>query len=152
MTRARPEPRAGGEADDAAGPGSRATAALTARQWRVARAVAEGRTNREVAARLSLSPRTVVHHLRDVYTALGVRSRVELVRALGTFAEKLDPARATGQVSGATDRVPRTAGAAERRSVDRRIRAVRRTVPGTPGPPGCPDGRRRWWRSTARHR
>ena len=37
-------------------------------------------TNREVALRLSVSPRTVDHHLRNVFAALGVRSRVELSR------------------------------------------------------------------------
>jgi DNA-binding CsgD family transcriptional regulator len=44
--------------------------------------VAEGATNREVALRLSVSPRTVDHHLRNVFAALGVRSRVELSRWL----------------------------------------------------------------------
>jgi Response regulator containing a CheY-like receiver domain and an HTH DNA-binding domain len=42
--------------------------------------VAEGATNREVALRLSVSPRTVDHHLRNVFATLGVRSRVELSR------------------------------------------------------------------------
>ena len=40
--------------------------------------VAAGRTNREVAATLFLSPRTVEHHLRAAYRKLGVRSRTEL--------------------------------------------------------------------------
>ncbi|WP_189530123.1 helix-turn-helix transcriptional regulator [Streptomyces roseolilacinus] len=53
---------------------------LTAQQLRIARLVAEGATNREVAVRLSLSPRTVDHHLRNVFAALGVRSRVDLAR------------------------------------------------------------------------
>jgi DNA-binding CsgD family transcriptional regulator len=44
----------------------------------VAGLVASGATNREVAARLSLSPRTVDHHLRNIFSQLGVRSRVEL--------------------------------------------------------------------------
>lgn len=55
---------------------------LTPQQQRIARCVAEGATNREVALRLSLSPRTVDHHLRNVFAALGVRSRTELVRWL----------------------------------------------------------------------
>lgn len=58
-------------------------AALTPQQQRIARCVAEGATNREVAVRLSLSPRTVDHHLRNVFAALGVRSRTELARLLG---------------------------------------------------------------------
>ncbi|GAA1856862.1 hypothetical protein GCM10009751_12660 [Myceligenerans crystallogenes] len=53
---------------------------LTPHQRRIARYVAEGATNREVACRLSLSVRTVDHHLRNIFAALGVRSRVELTR------------------------------------------------------------------------
>ncbi|MFC6082937.1 LuxR C-terminal-related transcriptional regulator, partial [Sphaerisporangium aureirubrum] len=55
---------------------------LTAQQSQIARMVAEGATNREVAARLFLSPRTVEHHLRNIFVKLGVRSRVELSRLL----------------------------------------------------------------------
>lgn len=57
-------------------------AALTPQQLRIARCVADGATNREVALRLSLSPRTVDHHLRNVFAALGIRSRTELARLL----------------------------------------------------------------------
>ncbi|MFF2719119.1 LuxR C-terminal-related transcriptional regulator [Streptomyces sp. NPDC058011] len=57
--------------------------ALTPQQQRIARCVAEGATNREVALRLSLSPRTVDHHLRNVFAALSIRSRTELARLLG---------------------------------------------------------------------
>ena len=64
-------------------PGPASTpAALTPQQWQVARLVAGGATNREVAARLVLSPRTVEHHLRHIFARLGVRSRVELAREL----------------------------------------------------------------------
>ncbi|MEU6126034.1 helix-turn-helix transcriptional regulator, partial [Streptomyces sp. NPDC047123] len=55
-------------------------AELTPQQLRIARCVAEGATNREVASRLSVSPRTVDHHLRNVFARLGVRSRLELAR------------------------------------------------------------------------
>ncbi|MDQ1043570.1 helix-turn-helix transcriptional regulator [Streptomyces sp. V4I2] len=58
------------------------TARLTAQQLRVARMAAEGATNREIADRLALSPRTIDHHLRGVFTRLGIRSRIELVRLL----------------------------------------------------------------------
>jgi DNA-binding CsgD family transcriptional regulator len=53
---------------------------LTAAERRVAALVAEGRTNREVAAALFLGERTVETHLSHVYTKLGVRSRAELAR------------------------------------------------------------------------
>ncbi|MBS1843158.1 MAG: AAA family ATPase [Actinobacteria bacterium] len=51
---------------------------LTSRERDVCELVAAGRTNREVAAALFLSPRTVEHHLRSAYRKLGVRSRTEL--------------------------------------------------------------------------
>ncbi|MFH8798414.1 LuxR C-terminal-related transcriptional regulator [Streptomyces sp. NPDC017936] len=60
-----------------AGPG---LSLLTPQQLRIARRVAEGATNREVALTLSVSTRTVDYHLRRVFAALGVRSRVELAR------------------------------------------------------------------------
>ncbi|MBB5868298.1 DNA-binding CsgD family transcriptional regulator [Allocatelliglobosispora scoriae] len=56
--------------------------ALTAQQLTIARLVASGATNREVADRLFLSPRTVDHHLRNIFSRLGVRSRTELARTL----------------------------------------------------------------------
>ncbi|WP_445022160.1 LuxR C-terminal-related transcriptional regulator [Streptomyces sp. SAS_276] len=58
------------------------TTRLTAQQLMVARMAAEGATNREIAVRLALSPRTIDHHLRGVFSRLGIRSRIELVRLL----------------------------------------------------------------------
>jgi DNA-binding CsgD family transcriptional regulator len=54
--------------------------ALTASEQRVAELVAAGRTNREVAAALYVTPRTVEGTLSRVYSKLGVRSRTELAR------------------------------------------------------------------------
>lgn len=82
--RASGELRAAGEAVEgpAAAGGTDPLSALTPQQQRIARCVAEGATNREVALRLSVSTRTVDHHLRNVFAALGVRSRTELARLL----------------------------------------------------------------------
>jgi DNA-binding CsgD family transcriptional regulator len=55
---------------------------LTAAERRVAALVAEGRTNREVAAALFLGERTVASHLNHIYAKLGVRSRTELALRL----------------------------------------------------------------------
>jgi DNA-binding CsgD family transcriptional regulator len=58
---------------------------LTGAEQRVAVLVAEGRTNREVAAALFLGERTVASHLTHIYAKLGVRSRTELARKVQTF-------------------------------------------------------------------
>jgi DNA-binding CsgD family transcriptional regulator len=42
--------------------------------------VAQGRTNREVAAALFVTERTVEGHLTNIYAKLGIRSRAELAR------------------------------------------------------------------------
>jgi DNA-binding CsgD family transcriptional regulator len=62
--------------------GRRRQEGLTAAERRVAALVAEGRTNREVAAALFLGERTVASHLTHIYAKLGVRSRTELARRL----------------------------------------------------------------------
>ncbi|MFD6039372.1 LuxR C-terminal-related transcriptional regulator [Streptomyces griseoincarnatus] len=77
------ELRAGGatpNAAPAASVGAGDLARLTPQQMRIARYVAAGATNREVALSLSVSTRTVDYHLRNVFATLGLRSRVELVR------------------------------------------------------------------------
>jgi len=58
------------------------TEALTPQQAAIARLVAAGATNREIAAHLVLSIRTIDHHLRNIFVKLGVRSRVELTRLI----------------------------------------------------------------------
>jgi DNA-binding CsgD family transcriptional regulator len=63
--------------------GRRRAEGLSAAERRVATLVAEGRTNREVAAALFLHERTVASHLTHIYVKLGVRSRTELARKLG---------------------------------------------------------------------
>jgi DNA-binding CsgD family transcriptional regulator len=55
---------------------------LTPAERRVATLVAEGHTNREVAAALFLGERTVASHLTHIYAKLGIRSRTELARVL----------------------------------------------------------------------
>ena len=48
----------------------------------MARLVADGRSNKEVAAELFLSVKTVEFHLSSVYRKLGVRSRRDLRASL----------------------------------------------------------------------
>jgi DNA-binding CsgD family transcriptional regulator len=54
--------------------------ALTRREREVARLAARGNTAREIAAKLSITERTVEGHLSNVYAKLGVSSKLELVR------------------------------------------------------------------------
>ncbi len=58
--------------------------ALTPAEERVAALVAEGKTNREVAAALYLSDRTVEGHLSRIFGKLGIRHRADLAGALQT--------------------------------------------------------------------
>ncbi|USX54886.1 helix-turn-helix transcriptional regulator [Lentzea sp. HUAS12] len=55
---------------------------LTPQELQVSLLLAEGKTTREVAAALFLSPKTIEYHLRKVYTKLGIRSRAELADRL----------------------------------------------------------------------
>jgi predicted ATPase/DNA-binding NarL/FixJ family response regulator len=55
-------------------------AGLSRRELEVLRLVSVGRTNREIARELFLSPRTIDMHVRNVLTKLGCRSRTEATR------------------------------------------------------------------------
>ena len=79
--RARTELRAtGGQAS-----GRRAQAAaeqLTPHELQIAVLVAQGMTNREAAAALFLSPKTIEYHLGQIYRKLDVRGRAQLARLM----------------------------------------------------------------------
>ncbi|MEV4246106.1 LuxR C-terminal-related transcriptional regulator [Streptosporangium canum] len=75
---ARAELRAAGETVAQAGPD--VTALLSPQELQVVRLAATGATNREIAAQLFLSPKTVGHHLYRAFPKLGVSTRVELAR------------------------------------------------------------------------
>lgn len=55
---------------------------LTPQELQIALLLAEGRTTREAAAAMFLSPKTIEYHLRNVYRKLGVRSRSELAESM----------------------------------------------------------------------
>ena len=56
-------------------------ASLTPAELDVARLVAEGLANKDIATRLFVSPRTVHSHLSHIYSKLGMSSRVQLAQA-----------------------------------------------------------------------
>src|SRR4029077_3687641 len=56
---------------------------LTSQEAQISRLVAQGHSNREVAAQLFISPSTVEYHLGKVFRKLGVRSRTQLASRLG---------------------------------------------------------------------
>jgi DNA-binding CsgD family transcriptional regulator len=55
--------------------------ALTATERRITDLICDGLTNREIAARLYISPRTVQSHVSHVLEKTGLRSRVEVAAA-----------------------------------------------------------------------
>ncbi|MEU1686964.1 response regulator transcription factor [Micromonospora sp. NPDC005707] len=59
-------------------PGGNAASHLSEREIEVVRAIARGRTNREIAAELFISLSTVKSHLSGIQTKLGLRNRVEV--------------------------------------------------------------------------
>ncbi|MGH7748067.1 MAG: helix-turn-helix transcriptional regulator, partial [Candidatus Dormibacteria bacterium] len=58
------------------------SAGLTPQEGAVARLVAQGLTNREVAAQLVVSLNTIEYHLKNVYSKLGISSRSQLAARL----------------------------------------------------------------------
>jgi DNA-binding CsgD family transcriptional regulator len=80
--RARSELRASGESVRTAE--ERRVGALTPQELQVAALVADGATNREAAAALFLSAKTIEFHLSNVYRKLGIRSRTELASVVAS--------------------------------------------------------------------
>jgi DNA-binding CsgD family transcriptional regulator len=58
-------------------------AALTPSERRIAELAANGRSNREIASALFVTPKTVEYHLRNAYRKLGIEKRSQLAGALG---------------------------------------------------------------------
>ncbi len=61
---------------------------LTPQEVQVARLLAGGKTTREAAAAMFVSPKTIEYHLSHVYDKLGIRSREELAATLGAMPRR----------------------------------------------------------------
>lgn len=75
---------------DEAGGDCDAIELLTERQREVAARVADGRTNREIADELDLSPYTVRNYLARVMDRLGARNRVGIATLIARCLQRLD--------------------------------------------------------------
>jgi len=78
--RARAELRAAGETIAPGAPAPDRLSPLTPQELQVVRLAASGATNRDIAAQLFISPRTVSHHLYRAFPKLGVTNRTALAR------------------------------------------------------------------------
>ena len=78
---ARTELRAAGERTRPVD-GTPAVAALSPQELQIARLAAEGRSNREIAEQLFLSPRTIGSHLYRIFPKLDITSRAQLAARL----------------------------------------------------------------------
>jgi two-component system, NarL family, nitrate/nitrite response regulator NarL len=57
-------------------------ATLTPREQQIASAIANGHTNRDIAARLGITEQTVKNHLTSIFEKVGVDSRLQLGLAM----------------------------------------------------------------------
>jgi DNA-binding CsgD family transcriptional regulator len=54
------------------------TLVISPQELRISRLVAEGKTNKEIAAAMFLSPKTIEYHLANTFRKLDIHSRAEL--------------------------------------------------------------------------
>ena len=77
---------------------------LTPQELRVAQLLARGRSNREVAVALGVSPRTARYHTEAIFRKLGVRSRGAVAAMMVGAADRpLPPDREPGSSTDSRD-------------------------------------------------
>ena len=92
--RARAELHATGETVGPRRP--RGTEQLTPQELHIAELVGQGKTNKEIAAQLYLSPKTIEYHLANAYRKLDVHSRAELTRIISAWPAAADLGHSPG--------------------------------------------------------
>ncbi|MEU6668857.1 LuxR C-terminal-related transcriptional regulator [Streptomyces sp. NPDC046727] len=90
-TSPRTAPSSARDADDAAADQQERLASLTQREIEIARHVARGLTNQQIARELELSPHTVNYHLRNVFRKLAITTRVKLTTILSNLDAHDEP-------------------------------------------------------------
>jgi len=70
---------------------------LTVREFEVARLIADGLTNAEIAAELSIAPKTASSHVEHILAKLGVARRVEIATWVATVMRPSEPPQMTRQ-------------------------------------------------------
>ena len=100
---ARAEPRG------PAAPGESGVASLSKRELEIAQLATDRLTNREIAAALFLSDKTIESHLRNIFHKLGVTSRVEVARAVEEERRGLRARDTASRASGPRRGAPRGA-------------------------------------------
>ncbi|MBQ6123784.1 MAG: response regulator transcription factor, partial [Spirochaetales bacterium] len=55
---------------------------ISEREFTVVQLICEGYTNKEIAQELSISVNTVNNHVANIFSKMGVRSRIDLLKAL----------------------------------------------------------------------
>ena len=81
------------EARGPAGPDDSGVAGLTGREREISDLITERMTNKQIAAQLFLSEKTIESHIRNVFNKLGASSRVEVARAIERERRENDDAR-----------------------------------------------------------
>ena len=126
-----------GPGDQGAGDGE---LGLTERELEVLRLVAAGRSNREIAAELFISPKTASVHVSNILGKLGVASRGEAAATAHTL-RLFDPASRRWRGAALTD-LSAVSGAITPRTADKPGGAGRIATTGTGKPPArCPETR-----------
>ena len=80
-----------GDRRDAPAPKPNTIDELTPQELQIAMLLAVGKTTREAASAMFLSPKTIEYHLRHVYLKLEIHSREELAEALAGQPRTVDP-------------------------------------------------------------
>ena len=71
--------------------GAAYSTALTTRQQEVARLIAQGLTNKQIARRLLIAEKTVGTHIEDIFTKLGFQSRAQVAAWVGRQGTPVRP-------------------------------------------------------------